>query len=419
VSAGSVFRRGDTWTYALDLGPDAGGRRRYRRKGGFRTRKDAQTALHELRRRVDVGQEVNDKQTVAAWLEIWFIGKENLRPTTARGYRAHLDKYLIPHLGGMPLERLRAAHISEMMRAIKADGVAGPITVRRIHATLRSALNAAVKQQRISVNPAVHVELPETAKRRVRPWEPEELGQFLDYAMRDRLGALYELIAMTGLRRGEAIGLRWMDVELERGFLTVRQQIVQLGHQTAIGRPKTSSGEDRRVDLDEATIGCLLGHQLTQAQERSAWGTGYVDQGLVFTRENGEHLHPEFVTRHFQVLTRAAGLRDVRLHDLRHGQASLMLAAGVSMAVVSKRLGHSSIAITSDTYSHLLEGVGRDAAERASALVPRGLHASRTHLAPKTPQALLSDEQKARSDVVRRQGLEPRTRRLRVCCSAN
>jgi Phage integrase family len=162
-----------------------------------------------------------------------------------------------------------------------------------------------------------------------------------------------------------------------------------------------------------------VGHQLAQAPERSAWGTGYVDQGLVFTRENGEHLHPEFVTRHFQVLTRAAGLRDVRLHDLRHGQASLMLAAGVSMAVVSKRLGHSSIAITSDTYSHLLEGVGRDAAERASALVPRGLHASRTHLPSKTPDALLSDEQKARSDMVRRQGLEPRTRRLRVCCSAN
>ena len=125
------------------------------------------------------------------------------------------------------------------------------------------------------------------------------------------------------------------------------------------------------VDLDDGTIGALLGHRLRQDAERDEWGDTYSDHGLVFARENGEPLHPETVTKRFAKLAEAAGLRPVRLHDLRHGQASLMLAAGVPLAVVTKRLGHSSVSITSDTYSHLLEGVGREAAERAAALVPR------------------------------------------------
>lgn len=176
---------------------------------------------------------------------------------------------------------------------------------------------------------------------------------------------------MTGLRRGEACGLRWVDVDLQRGALWVRQQVVQLGHELVVGPPKTASGEDRRVDLDEQTVGTLLAHRLAQDAERATWGAAWVETGLVFTREDGSGWHPETVTKRFIALATEAGVRPVRLHDLRHGQASLMLAAGVPLAIVSKRLGHSSITITSDTYSHLLDGVGRQAAEAAAGLVPR------------------------------------------------
>ncbi len=162
------------------------------------------------------------------------------------------------------------------------------------------------------------------------------------------------------------------DVDLQRGVLWVRQQVVQLGHELVVGPPKTASAEDRRVDLDEHTIGALLAHRLGQDAERATWGAAWVETGLVFTREDGSGWHPEVVTKRFRELAVEAGLRPVRLHDLRHGQASLMLAAGVPLAVVSKRLGHSSITITSDTYSHLLDGVGRQAAEAAAGLVPRG-----------------------------------------------
>jgi integrase len=214
-----------------------------------------------------------------------------------------------------------------------------------------------------------------------------QLGRFLDAVGSDRLGALFELLAATGMRRGEGVGLRWSDVDLERRRLVVRQQIIAadaavrqvcpvcgaVHKELAVGPPKTKSGESKRVDLDQYAAGALLVHRLRQDAERAAWGTGYVDHGLVFAREDGNPIPPGSVTKRFRELVAESGLRRVRQHDLRHGAASLRLAAGVDIAVVSKLLGHSSIALTVDTYSHLLEGVGRDAADRASALVPRAI----------------------------------------------
>ena len=269
---------------------------------------------------------------------------------------------------------------------VRGKPAPGPASVRRLHATLRSALTSAHRQQLVAFNAAANLDLPAAARQKVRPWEPAELGRFLDSIGGNRLAPLFELIAATGLRRGEACGLRWSDVDLGRGVVVVRQQLVQVTvdehmpkctccgevHKgLMIGPPKTKAGESRAVELDGGTIGVLLAHKLTQDAERLEWGSAYTDHGLVFARENGSPLPLDHVTKRFHELAVAAGLRPIRLHDLRHGAASLMLAAGVDLALVSKRLGHSSISITSDTYSHLLEGVGREAAERAAALVPR------------------------------------------------
>ena len=435
-------RRHGAWYFVTELPPGIGGRRRQLKRGGFSTQAAAEQALDGVRRRLATGFDVDDKQTVEEWLESWLAAKRSLRVTTARNYRGHITTYLVPHLGRLPIELLRAHHIAAMYHAIEAGNAArrqpvGPTTMRRIHATLRAALNAAVKQQRLTVNPALHVELSSPNRPRVHPWEPAELGRFLDYAATDRLGALYELIAMTGLRRGEAIALSWDDVDLEHGHLTVHRQLLQLGHEVRVGLPKTKSGEDRMLELPPGTVKVLLKHRLLQDVERKAWGAAWQSSPellgererpvaltrLVFTREDGTPLHPEYVTRHFQLLAGKAGLRRIRLHDLRHGAASLRLAAGVPIEIVSKILGHSSIALTADTYSHLLRGVARQAAEAAAALVPRTEPPARDHHVPtrasETTQAVPSNEGKARSGMVRRQGLEPRTRRLRVCCSAN
>jgi integrase len=359
-----------SWEYVADASRGAGGRRRQVRKAGFPTKRAAEQALTELLDDLRTGSYAHDeRQTVEEYLVGWIEAKvaNGLRATTERSYRQHIRDHLVPHLGRLRLRDLRPGHVEAMLRTVEA----GPSTVRRVHATLRSALSDAKRRRLVSYNAAVDVALPRTSRAKVQPWEPAELGKFLDHAASDRLGVLFEVMAATGLRRGETCGLRWSDVDLERGRLVVRQQLVVVGHELRFGPPKTASGDARVVDLDVGTVGAMLGHRLAQDGERAAWGEAYAAYDLVFARENGEPLHPETVTKRFTKLAAAAGLRPVRLHDLRHGQASLMLAAGVPLAVVSKRLGHSSVSITSDTYSHLLEGVGREAAERAAALVPR------------------------------------------------
>ena len=210
---------------------------------------------------------------------------------------------------------------------------------------------------------------------------------------------------MTGLRRGEALALRWDDVDLERGVLTVR-------------RSKTRAGEGRRVDAGPELVGILLAHRLKQDAERAAWGRRQ-DNGLVFARENGTPYEPTRVTKRFRELAIAAGVRPIRLHDLRHGAASLMLAGGMPLALVSKRLGHSSITITSDTYLHLLEDASREAARVTEAMVPRASRdQSVTTPAGRRPECR---PKAAFTQVrrVRREGIEPPTRGLRVRCSAN
>ncbi len=381
-----------SWSYVLDTGRGPDGKRRQERRSGFRTRDDAESALAAAVRAVSEGLHAHDGgTTVADYLDRWLADKvaAGLRPTTRRSYEQHVRDYLRPQLGHLRLRDLRPSHVAGMVRVVSAGTrqrpAPGPATVRRIVATLRSALTSAQRLHLVTHNAAANLELPAAPRPRVRPWEPADLGRFLDHAAADRLGALFELLASTGLRRGEAVGLRWDDVDLVAGVLVVRQQLVQVGsgderpcphcgelHKgSAFGPPKTSSGESRRVDLDSGTAGVLLAQQLRQHDERAAWGDAYREHGLVFARENGDPLRLDFVTKRFTALATEVGMPALTLHGLRHGAASLMLAAGVDVAVVSKRLGHSSIAITSDTYSHLLVGVGRAAAEAAAALVPR------------------------------------------------
>jgi len=370
-----------SYGYRIDLGPGLDGKgvlrqRRQEYRGGFARRKDAEQAKAEHVTRLGQGQQqARTGTTCGQWWQQWLEGKVNLRPSTRRSYETHIRLYLQPHLGHVRLQDLTTGHVERMYASIRSRGggrTVGPATVRRVHATVMSALNTAVRRRLLAFNPAQHVEMESAHRPEVHPWEPVELGAFLDAASADRLGAIYHLMAMTGLRRGEAVGLRWADVDLERGIVAVRQTITDVGGRLVVGRPKTS-GSERRVDLDGDTIGTLLEHRLRQDLERGQWGDAWTDSGLVFTREDGSGLRPEYVTRHMQALAEAAGLPRKRLHDLRHGSASLQLAAGVSLSIVSKRLGHSSVTITSDTYSHMLEGVGRQAAEAAAALVPRAL----------------------------------------------
>jgi integrase len=407
-------KRHGSWHFVADIGLDATtGKRRQRRRGGFRTQTEAQDALEKLIGKVRDREPIDDRMTVGQWLTSWLAEKtkptgasaagKKIRPNTARVYRQHIEEYLVPQFGGVRLTRFTAEDISKGYDAILAENAArtrgrkfGPVTLCRIHACLSSALSAAVKAQRINRNPAAFVTLPETQRPKVNPYSSRELGAFLDHVAANRLGSLFEVIAFTGLRRGEALGLRWADVDLEVGVLVVHQQLAGVKKGVPIfAPPKTSSGDSITVELSQATIGALMAHRLAQDLEREQWGSAYVDHDLVFARENGAPYEPTSITKAFSSLAIEAGLRPVRLHDLRHGAASLMIGGGASLSVVSKVLRHSSIAITQSTYVHLLGGVGRAAAENAVAMVPRAPRdQSVTMSGPNTETGILSDAEK-------------------------
>lgn len=291
----------------------------------------------------------------------------------------------------------------------------GAVTQQRIRDCLRNFLNATIAEGLISVNVAALAELPEAKKSRpivwtterveawrasyrerveqareeadgpvdlfgiwfttprpsrVMVWAPEHTGVFLDHAERHRLYAAYHLIAFTGLRRGETCGAGWPDLGLETAVLAVRTQLVQLGWKVQEEQPKTDAS-DASVALDKGTLAALRAHRKRQAADQLEWGDGWVESGKIFTREDGAALHPATLTIQFYRLAYEAGLPPIRLHDLRHGAATLALAAGVDIKVVSAMLRHSSTTITADLYTSVLPDVAREAAEAVAAMVPR------------------------------------------------
>lgn len=367
------------WSFYLLSGRRPDGKRRQITRSGFSTKREAENALEEALAREEAGVADVHGLKVGTFLHQWLAGKRALRDTTRRGYEIHLRRYLVPNIGDLRLADLRPHHI-DMLYADLLNTEASDLTsttIRHIHATLRSALNTAVKRRLIPWNPAEHVELPERSRPHPSVWTPEQLGAFLDSIADHRLYAYFHIVAFAGLRRGEALGLAWEDLDFDKGLIRVRQQLVDAGQGAYLGPPKTRSGV-RRVPVDAFTLDVLKAHRRAQLDERARWGSAWVDTGLVFTREDGTAFRPEYLTHLFRRLVDAANLPRIRLHDLRHTSASLALAAGVPIKVVSDRLGHSSTAITSDLYTHVIPVVAQEAADSLAALIPlRGSRATR------------------------------------------
>jgi len=235
--------------------------------------------------------------TVSDYLDRWLTSNRKLRDRTRRNYSTHIRLYLRPALGHLRLADLAPHHIDQLY----PDPIQGryvgatPATVHHVHRTLRSALNSAVKRRLIAWNPAQHVELPEHRKAQPVIWGQTEVGRFLDTIADHRLYALFHVIAYTGMRRGEAIGLRWADVALDSQLIMVRSQITDAGSGPRLVAPKADSGT-RAVPVDGFTIEVLRRHRAGQLRERAAWGSEWQDMALVFAKEDGGLLRPDAVT---------------------------------------------------------------------------------------------------------------------------
>ena len=359
-----------TWGYRISAGTDPGtGKRRVIVKS-VGTRAEASRALSKLETSLNEGQYRSDaRQTVGAYLPTWLgrLERKGRAASTLHMYRRYVEMDIVPALGKVRLSELTKSQVRRFLDGLDEAG-RGEVTIERILATLRSAMSSAVDDELITSNPAA-IKFERTRKDPREVWTPVQFGEFLDSVVdEDRLG-LYEFVGFAGLRRGEALGLRWEDVDLDAGLITVRQARVVVSGKVQKSRTKTESSR-RRVGVTGRALAALKAQQKRQAAHRAEWGRAYVESGFVFTAENGEALNPELVTKRFRREVERSGLPKMTFHDLRHLAASLLIASGTDVSLVSKYLGHSSVSMTSDVYAHMYESVSRDMSARAEALVP-------------------------------------------------
>ncbi len=375
-----MIKRGKTYSVVLDVGRDPqSGKRRQKWHGGYRTKREAEAALAEMVSNINRGTYVEkSRQTVSEFVTEWLAAIEpTVRPATHYSYARNLRLHVLPYLGSALLIAVDAGTLNGLYAQLLAEGRKNheggglsPRSVRYVHTIVHRVLKDAVKWGRLARNPAGAADPPRTASSgsAMATWTGEELRSFLAGTSADRLYAAYLLLATTGMRRGEALGLRWTDLNLEAGQASVRQTVIAVHHVVQLGTPKTAKGR-RTVSLDAVTVTALREHRKRQAAERLQMGAGWHDLDLVFPRIDGTPLHPERFSRSFNDRVRQLGLPRIRLHDLRHGWATLALSAGVHPKVVQERLGHANISITLDTYSHVAANLHGDAAEKVAGLV--------------------------------------------------
>lgn len=425
---GHVRRRGAGYVYVVELDRDADGKRRQRWRSGFRTKREAESALTDALAALKAGEDVApDKLTVGVFLtERWLpSAAATLRPGTLSLYETLVRVHIVPAIGGRRLQGLTGADLNRLYAQLAAEGSEegrGPLgihAVRRVHGVMHRALRDAVRWKAVTRNVADDADPPlaSAQQREMSTWDAEQLGRFLEAAdglagertaagtRRSRKGAecaytrtraadpmqvaLWYTAALTGMRRGEVAGLRWSDLDLAEGTASVQRARVMVDGAVQVSSPKTARGR-RVVSLDPLVVAELRRWRATQLEEfmryRTAWddreptADGKGRPRHIFTHlvrsagQGGEDLYgvpirPDWMCRAFRALATEAALPPIRLHDLRHTWATLAFQANAHPKTVSDQLGHANISVTLDIYSHVLPGLQAEATSRVAALV--------------------------------------------------
>ena len=372
-----------SWSYKVDL-PRDDGRRRQLAKGGFATKREAEQAMAELIAKAARGPVVQvSRQSLGEYLTGWLeVIRPTLSPAAWTNYRTCVDRYVRPRLSGIPLGQLTGAQLTRHYALLLERGghksrPLSPTTVRTVHRVISKALGDAVRDELLEHNPVTRAVPPKRRRYEARVWSAEEAVRFLTAARTDRLYAAWLVALSCGLRRGELAGLRWRDLDLERGTLSVTTQRTTDSDYRIITKAPKGTGL-RIVDLGDGTVTALRDHRRAQAAEIAdlqgflQQAVTDVEDGYVFLADDMQPLHPQRLTDLFQRAAKNAGVPVIRLHDARHSCATLGLDAGVHPKVVQQLLGHSSWSTTMDLYSHRVERLQRDATQRIESLLLPG-----------------------------------------------
>lgn len=360
---GNVYRRANgTWEARLSW---TDGNGMVRRKSFYgATQKDARAKMAAARDRLKTGGPVSDdSRPLAEWLAHWratALEASPRKPATRELYATLARKHLeTGDLGTIPLGKIKPSHVDALVVKLRDAGLSES-TVRSIYTTLRVALDDAVRDGLLATNPAAAVKRPHVARHEAAHLSPADVVRLLDAAKDSRHHLALTLIATTGLRKGEALALRWTDLDLDGGLLRVAGTLGRVGGKLTVSEPKTTRSR-RAVPLSSALTAALKQHRTAQLQERLIAGNQWRDTGLVFTTELGGPVDPRNVLRSLQVAAERSELGGVGVHTLRHSAATAWLAGGVHIKAVADLLGHSSVAITGDVYGHASDDTARAA----------------------------------------------------------
>jgi integrase len=350
-------------------------------------------SVEDVRRRLGLRRELDASETFGEAWTAWLAGRRKARDSYANTLEQHGRNWLLPVLADVALDRLTGEHCAmvferidmfneEIEAAREAERkpvlpgdvrgrtrYTGVATQHRIYGVLRKFLNDQWKRaHKIPFNPIYMVELETETRAAPLVWDPDQVAHFLDFTADDRLAILWRFVLLRGFRRGEICALADADVDTARAAVTVNAALVQVGGRLVWGRPKSKAGE-RVVALDSGSVASVKAHRTLRKRERLAAGEAWADSGRMFTDELGEALHPDYVSRRFRELAKAAGLPVIKFHAARHTAATLALEAGIDIKIVSEQLGHSTTRITQDLYQHVRHQVHADSAEKVVALL--------------------------------------------------
>lgn len=373
--------KGTTWRAIIELSPDPmTGARRQKRLSGYVTRRDLEREIARILARDERGNgAVDDKAPVADVIAEWLAQIERTRDIgTYREYERHWRLWIKPVIGGLPIRKVAAAHIRRI-QAKAQDAGRSDTTVGHIHGTIRAALNYAVDVGYIETSPCRSVSPPPRDTEEMHPLNVEQSLAFIAAAEGDEYQTLFRIAIITGMRRGELLGLRWSDVDLDNGAIAIRQAITR-GKKSRweVGTLKTKKSR-RPISLRPVDVEELRGHLQRQRLAQMA-AAEWENTGLVFTGTSGKAVRPNNLDRRYKRLLAKAELPEIRFHDLRHTMATLMLAAGINPLIVSQRLGHSKVSITLDLYSHVIPGLQEAAVQTLDDFLARPRDTSVTHV---------------------------------------
>lgn len=366
---GGVIKRGDgprPYSYVVRELDPATGRKKPRWVSGFATQREAKAALAEAQTAQNQGTYVAPRNiTVGEWLDTWIEGHVlQLKPSTAASYRGNIRRYLKPTIGHERLQGLAPARLSAVFRTMYEEGGRGaqngkggkpvsPRTVEFARSVLRRAMRDAVLERLIAVNPVTGTKRPKVEKPQHTTWTGEQLRTYLDATAARPLAALYALAAATGMRRGELLALQWVDVDVDAKVVRVDRSLTQIGSERKYTTPKNH--ERRTVSIDERTVATLKALHIEQAKARLQLGEAWLGgEGMVFGWQGGSPLQPDYVSKDFVKSQTDLGVPRLKLHELRHTHATLLLRAGVPVHIVAKRLGHKDPSVTLNVYADVI-----------------------------------------------------------------